>query len=192
MKNIDEKIYSIFAGVNGAGKSTLYKVNFDCDIGVRINYDEILKGFGGDWENEYDQRKAFALGMNKLLNAIKENKNINHETVLTGDIYNFFDMILKKNYKIRLYYVGVENFNIAIERVEKRKHLGGHGVSRDDIIRRYYESLENLKIVLPLCEETFIYDNTNNLLKVAEYKNGVETKLYNYCSWYNKLFENND
>lgn len=52
-----EPIYTIFAGVNGAGKSTLYhsmSMSTEEIPKVRINSDEILCEFHGDWRNPKD------------------------------------------------------------------------------------------------------------------------------------------
>ena len=43
--------YIIVAGINGAGKSTLYRgFPYLFENTIRINADEILRGFGGDWK----------------------------------------------------------------------------------------------------------------------------------------------
>ena len=44
------KKFTIVAGVNGAGKSTLYQLDPDLKCENRVNADEILKEFGGDWK----------------------------------------------------------------------------------------------------------------------------------------------
>lgn len=48
-------VYTIFAGVNGAGKSTLYSsMKEELSNQERVNSDEILKNFGGNWKNQED------------------------------------------------------------------------------------------------------------------------------------------
>lgn len=48
------KYYTVYAGVNGAGKSTLYRMQDEINDEKRVNSDEILRSFGGDWRNEHD------------------------------------------------------------------------------------------------------------------------------------------
>ena len=62
--------------------------------------------------------------------------------------------------------------DIAKERVRNRVKQGGHGISDEDVERRYVETLKNLKIVLPQCDLAAIYDNTENFRRFAIYKNG--------------------
>lgn len=50
---------------------------------------------------------------------------------------------------------------------------GGHGIPEKDIERRYYESLKQLKHVLPLCDIVEIFDNTKAFTKIASFENGV-------------------
>lgn len=50
---------------------------------------------------------------------------------------------------------------------------GGHGIPEKDIEKRYYESLKQLKVVLPLCDIVEIFDNTTAFTKIASFENGV-------------------
>ena len=59
-----------------------------------------------------------------------------------------------------MYYVGLENAELSIERVAIREQAGGHGIPEKDLRRRYVNSLDNLKKVLPLCDSVHIYDNS--------------------------------
>ena len=52
------KKFTIFAGVNGAGKSTLYYAEANCDLGIRLNSDEILHSSGLDWRDSSAQMLA--------------------------------------------------------------------------------------------------------------------------------------
>ena len=59
------------------------------------------------------------------------------------------------------------------ERVRIRVLKGGHGIPEEAIERRYYESLDNLKDVLDICNEINIYDNTNKFKHVAYICDGI-------------------
>jgi predicted ABC-type ATPase len=66
-------------------------------------------------------------------------------------------------------YIGVENPEIAKDRVKIRVSKGGHGISDDTIERRYYSSLKNLKAVIEACDEITIYDNTEIFKEILYY-----------------------
>lgn len=178
-----DKVYFIFAGVNGVGKTTLYNANRNTNLGVRINNDEILREFGGDWKNQNDQAKALLESLRLIQNCIENGLSFNHETVFTGDSYGFVKRIKNSGYKIYLHFVGVDNVEIAINRVNERVKKGGHGIEESDIRRRYKESLKNLKKVMPLCDRIYLYDNTECFKRVVEGKGGEITDIYNSCKW---------
>lgn len=78
-------------------------------------------------------------------------------------------------------YIGIDNPEIAKERVKIRVSKGGHGIPDKDIERRYYNSLKNLNEVIKICDEVNIYDNTEVLREIAYLKHGkivwVDKKL---------------
>lgn len=154
----------IFAGVNGAGKSTLYNSHID-DEGiknsVRINTDEIVRTFG-DWRNNVDQIKAGKIAIKLKNECFNQEKSFNEETTLTGKtILKTIEKAKELGYKIHLFYVGVNNPEIAKERVKNRVLRGGHNIEPEIIEKRYYESLENLKKIISKCDYVKIYDNTS-------------------------------
>lgn len=68
-------------------------------------------------------------------------------------------------------YIGVEDPEVAKERVKIRVSKGGHGIPDKDIERRYYDSLNNLNNVIGMCDEVNIYDNTEGLREIIYLKN---------------------
>lgn len=160
---MDEKIFTIFAGVNGAGKSTLYNspILEKEKLGVRINTDEIVRTFG-DWKNEIDQVKAGRIAIKLRKDCIEKGLSFNQETTLTGNsIIKLVNQIKEKGYKIHLFYVGVNSPKIAKERIAERVKKGGHDIPNETVEKRYYESIENLKKILLKVDLAEIYDNTN-------------------------------
>ena len=193
-----DKYFYIFAGVNGAGKSTLYKTNFlnkDIKNSIRINTDEIVYSFG-DWKSNIDQIKAGKIAIQLRNKCFLEEKSFNEETTLTGKtILKIIDKAKDLGYKIHLYYIGIDNPEIAKERVKNRIARGGHGISSNLIEKRYYESLQNLEKILSKCDLIEIYDNSvkfyrifyyedkqvfeNNIAKVNWIKNNLKELLNN-------------
>lgn len=134
----NSKVYTVFAGVNGAGKSTLYACDNSKNLGVRLNTDEIVRSFGSDWRDTKAQIKAAKQLLLIQQRCFDEGISLNRETTLCGaNIINSIRQAKQLGYFIHLRYVGVSNPQIAIDRVNKRISLGGHGVSEGTIKQRY-------------------------------------------------------
>ena len=158
-----KKVLYIFAGVNGAGKSTLYNSgNLDDNIkySTRINTDEIVRKIG-DWKNNSDQIKAAKIAINLRNDCLKYGKSFNEETTLTGKtILKTIDKAKELGYELQLFYVGVNNPEIAKERIRNRVEKGGHNIADEIVEKRYYESLKNLKQMITKFDEVYLYDNS--------------------------------
>lgn len=166
------KKYVIFAGVNGAGKTTLYQANSKYKNLPRVNMDEIVRGFGS-WKKDADIFKAGKIAVKQIKEYFENGKSFNQETTLCG--YSIFKNVMKAKdlgYEVELFYVGLASAELAKERVEQRVRDGGHGIPPEDIERRYVESLENLKKIIPLCDRVIIYDNTKSFRKITSFING--------------------
>lgn len=173
MKNSRKAI--IFAGVNGAGKSTFYNMSQDIPDfkeTVRINTDEIVREIG-DWRNDADQMKAGKIGIKLRNEAIRQGKSFNEETTLCGKtIIKLFEKLKENGYKIDLYYVGLKNSDIALERIKSRVANGGHDILAEKVRRRYEESRNNLEKVIPFCNSVSIFDNSESFRRLATIKEG--------------------
>lgn len=158
------KKYVLFAGVNGAGKSTIYRAFPDqfCDT-TRINADEILHSFHGDWHSEGDNFKAMRKAVLRLNQAFRNGDSINQETTLASSFKTYkrrIDEAHQLGYQVSLYYVGLASPDIAISRVRQRVAKGGHGVPEELIRRRYKFSLMRLDQLAKYFDEVNIYDNS--------------------------------
>lgn len=167
------KIYLLFAGVNGAGKSTLYETMATEIVDMpRINTDEIVKTIG-DWRNFKDVLAAGKIAVKRIDDYLTQGISFNQETTLCGaSIIKNIHRAKELGYCIILHYVGVESVDIAKERIRQRVQEGGHGIPDKDVERRYVESFEKLRRVLPICDEVVLYDNTESFVRVAVYRCG--------------------
>lgn len=183
------KKYILIAGVNGAGKSTLYQSMQSLQEMPRVNTDEILREFG-DWRNISDVMIAGKIAVKKIAQYFDEGVTFNQETTLCGNsILNYVTKAKKRGYFIELHYIGVESADIVKGRVLERVKNGGHGIPEKDIERRYVETFDNLKLVLPKCDLAVFYDNTIEFRRFAIYKNGDPVRVsHNAPGWY-KNFE---
>lgn len=168
------KKYILIAGVNGAGKSTLYQVLQSLHKMRRVNSDEVLREFG-DWRNPDDVMTAGKMATRRISQYFNENVSFNQETTLCGrSIIKNIKKAKEQGYFIELHYIGIERVEIAKERVLERVRQGGHGVSERDIERRYEETFKGLEVVLPICDLTAFYDNSDpvKLRRFALYDKG--------------------
>ncbi len=166
------KQYILFAGVNGAGKTTLYYTNQMYKELMRINVDETIRSFGS-WKNPSDVIKAGLMCVRSIHDCFRDGISFNQETTLCGkSIIRNIRKAKNLGYRIELYYVGVASPDLAKERVHERVKQGGHGIPDEDIERRYYESLRNLSLVIPLCDKVTVFDNSDGFIKLAEIENG--------------------
>ena len=169
-----KKVLYIFAGVNGAGKSTLYNSeNLDNEIkySTRINTDEIVRKIG-DWKNNSDQIKAAKIAINLRNDCLQYEKSFNEETTLTGKtILKTIDKAKELGYELQLFYVGVNNPEIAKERIRNRVEKGGHNIADEIVEKRYYESLKNLKQVITKFDEVYLYDNSIRYKHIFSFTN---------------------
>jgi len=153
------KRYVIIAGVNGAGKSTFYSAEDVFRDIEKINLDEVVRKIG-NWRNMDDVLRAGKIVVSRVKSYFENGISFSHETTLCGNsILKNIKNAKELGYEIELYYVGLERVDLAKERVRYRVSHGGHGVSDKDIERRYYESLHNMKNILPICNKVFLYDN---------------------------------
>ena len=185
------KKYILIAGANGAGKSTLYQSLQSLQSMPRVNTDEILREFG-DWRDMADVMTAGKIAVKKIAKYFDEGITFNQETTLCGkSIINNITKAKNRGYFIELHYIGVESAEIAKERVARRIKQGGHGIAEKDIERRYIETFDNLKIVLPECDLAAFYDNTKEFRRFAIYKNGKPIRVsHEIPLWYEKFIEN--
>ena len=183
---MDGKIFTIFAGVNGAGKSTLYNspILEREKLGVRINTDEIVKTFG-DWKSEANQVKAGKIAIKLRKDSIEKGLSFNQETTLTGkSIIKLVDQVKEKGYKVHLFYVGVNSPEIAKERIAERVKKGGHDIPSETVEKRYYESIESLKIILPKVDLAEIYDNSKfYTLAIVKSEGVIKPQIKDLPKW---------
>lgn len=192
MKNNKKAV--IFAGTNGAGKSTFYNMSQDIPDfkeTVRINTDEIIRKIG-DWRSDADQMKAGKTGIKLRNQAIKQGKSFNEETTLCGKtIIKLFEKLKENGYKIDLYYVGLKNSDIALERIKNRVANGGHDIPAEKVRKRYEESRSNLEKVIPLCNSVSVFDNSESFRRLATIKEGkLIQKADKVPFWFNSKLKN--
>lgn len=171
---MEDRNFYLFARVNGAGKSTLFSIiTEDIKETFRINTDEIVKKIG-NWKNEADQIKSAKIAIKLRNEYIEKGLSFNEETTLTGKtILKLIDKLKSKNYKLHLFYIGINSVDIVKERIRNRVLRGGHDIPDKIVEKRYNESLKNLLKILNKFDNVTVYDNTKEykmILKIINKK----------------------
>ena len=149
-----------YCGTNGAGKSTLRSFNQD-PVQIVIDSDHIAMQINPQNPRLADidaGRKAIGL----FRFAIKQHIDFSMESTLSGNsIIQRMKTAKENGFYVHLNYIGVNSVEINLARVKARVKSGGHFIAEDVVKNRYQISLDNLFLVLPYCDEIFIYDNSS-------------------------------
>ena len=149
-----------YCGTNGAGKSTLRSFNQD-PVQIVIDSDHIAMQINPQNPRLADidaGRKAIGL----FRFAIKQHIDFSMESTLSGNsIIQRMKTAKENGFYVHLNYIGVNSVEINLARVKARVKAGGHFIAEDIVRNRYQMSLDNLFLVLPYCDEIFIYDNSS-------------------------------
>lgn len=162
------RVFTIIAGINGAGKTSLYHVLKDADdLGHRVNIDELAKSYG-DWRNPRAQIYAGRTAMASIAEHIEKGESFHLETTLPGGaILKQIKEAKAHGFSVRLYFVGIDDIQVAIERVHQRMAGGGHGIGDSFILKRFSQLNANLRKILPLCDHAILFDNTVKFRQIA-------------------------
>ncbi len=182
------KFYTIVGGANGAGKSSFIgSLNEQySDLGLIIDADKLNLRFGGD------KVKGGKSAVEMISDCLEREISFTQETTLSGHkTLRTIKVARDKNYRIRLYYIGISSAEESLARIENRVRKGGHDIPKSDVIRRYEKRFEDLAKILPFCDEAVFFDNENGFVKVAEYKNGEIRTVGDFKpDWLNKFIKN--
>ena len=166
------KKYIIIAGVNGAGKSTLYHSFSYLKDMPRINVDDEVRRIGS-WKKPADVYRAGLKTVERLKGLLEGDETFNQETTLCGkSIFSNIKKAAENGFYVEIHFVGIASSELAARRVHRRVENGGHGIPDEDIERRFPESLENIRALLPTANRVIFYDNTVELRRIAVFDEG--------------------
>ena len=154
----------VIAGVNGAGKSSIGGATFRERGANYYNPDEaatrILARNPALSQTDANSA-AWHQGVRLLRRAISERKDFAFETTLGA---NTMPRLLREaatqGIEIHVWYVGLANAQLHIERVQARVRHGGHAIDTELIERRFEQSRINLIDLMPHLTELLVYDNS--------------------------------
>jgi predicted ABC-type ATPase len=154
----------VIAGVNGAGKSSIGGARVR-DLGTDYyNPDEAasrLLARDPSLSQSDANSAAWHQGVKLLRQAIAERKDFIFETTLGANtIPRLLQEAAAQGIEIHVWYVGLANAQLHIDRVEARVRRGGHAIATELIERRFEQSRINLIDLLPHLTELRIHDNS--------------------------------
>ena len=102
-----------------------------------------------------------------------------YETVMSHESKISFLKEAKLNgFRIYLYFIATEDFEININRVKIRVSQAGHDVNEESVKKRYFKSLLQLKKAVQISNRAYIFDNSGEAsLLIAEITDGNEVNL---------------
>ena len=181
------KTYTIIGGVNGTGKSSLTGVLRTQlkDLGIIIDVDKITA------QGNYSPIEGGKVALRRIKECLEKGVCFTQETTLSGHKTEITASEAKESgYFIRLFYVGLDNPEECLLRIENRVKHGGHNIPEHDVLRRFAGRWEAVAKILPYCDEAHFFDNNNGFVEVAEYINGeLILKGNNHPGWVIELSE---
>jgi predicted ABC-type ATPase len=152
----------IIAGPNGAGKTTAaYSLlPYVFNTVEFVNADEIARGLS-PFNFEGVTFQAGRIMIERLNQLSQDKKSFAFETTLSGLTYlNFIKKAKLAGYEIVLFFIWLENFQLAKSRVAERVRKGGHNIPEDVIERRYKKGMENFSVYASHVNDWYIFDNS--------------------------------
>jgi len=187
----------IVAGPNGSGKTSVtgkilkHEWIEGCEY---INPDNIARNMFGDWNSPDAVLSAARYATEAREKCIDEGRNLIFETVLSApDKVPFIQQAKQRGYFVRLFFIGTDNPQINAARVAHRVMDGGHDVPIPKIISRYYKSITNCGLLVPVVDRLYVYDNSvDNVFPQLLFRttDGKLTKQYAPVNdWANVIFQ---
>ena len=171
-------ILTVFAGINGAGKTTLYKYEkkfVGVDLGERVNPDEIFAQQSKKW-NPSSVIQSGRIAINKIKYCIANKLSFNWETTSLGRIGEKFITEAKAHgFEVHLNFVGMDDVEESLRRIDNRVACGGHGVPEEIVRSRHQYQSKGLAKALPLVDKAILFDNSETISVVGSF---FEKKLY--------------
>ena len=157
------RIY-VLAGVNGAGKSSIGGAAFRAFGADYYDPDEaartLIAADHGLSQTEANSA-AWNAGVRLLERAIEQRLDFAFETTLGANtIPRLLADAASEGIQIHVWYVGLSDLELHIERVKARVRRGGHDIPEQDIRRRYENSRLNLIALLPGLTALRVFDNS--------------------------------
>lgn len=137
------------------------------DVSLRENYIVDKSKVSHSYESA-----LVAMFLRQML--LQSGKTFSYETVMSHvSKIAEIEQAKKLGFRTYLYFVCTEDPLLNIERVTNRVVKGGHPVSDEKVVSRYYRALEQLVPAMRVCDRTYFFDNSSaKMTLVAEAHSG--------------------
>ncbi len=158
----------VLAGCNGAGKSSIGGAAL-LESGVRFyDPDEAARRIAAANAHLNPppaaaevNAAAWTQGRTLLERAIEKHLDFAFETTLGGQtMTELLEHAAGDGLAVHVWFAGLENVELHIERVRQRVSRGGHDIPHEKIVERYDSGRRNLVRLLPHLESVRVYDNS--------------------------------
>ena len=175
-KTNNPKLY-IISGPNGAGKTTFAREFLPdyVDCLEFVNADLIASGLS-PFLPESATIRAGRLMLERIHLLANRRTDFGFETTLSGKGYLRLLRGLKdRGYRISLFFLWVNDIEIALARIADRVRRGGHNVPEEIVRRRFHRGLTNFfRLYRPLVDFWAIIDNSTSVPNMVAFeKNGI-------------------
>lgn len=181
----------VLAGGNGAGKSTFYRTRL-APLGLPfVNADVIARELFPDTPEEHSYSAARIAG-DMREHMLLEGRSFCYETVFSHPSkIDFIARAKALGYQVILVFIHLASPGLNKARVSQRVEEGGHYVPDDKVEERILRVLTNIKIVIPLCDQVRILDNSRAddpfKLLVTIRENNIEEHHSSLLDWAREL-----
>jgi len=157
-----ENTILIIAGPNGAGKTTFARAFLAGSRMRFINADLIAAGLS-PFAPEPMALRAGRLMLEEIATSTARNENFAFETTLSGlGWLRHIRQWRKNGWRVVLYFLALQQVEMAIERVAQRVQQGGHAIPEAVIRRRFVAGSRNFEQhYKPAVNAWKHYDNSN-------------------------------
>lgn len=177
----------VVAGPNGSGKSTVTKGLSSAQEfpNVYINADDISKDELGSIKDDFERNmKAANLAEQRRQAALSSRQPFAFETVMsTPGKLALIDEAKSFGYSVDLIFITTEDAQINVLRVQNRVSQGGHPVDAGKIAERYNRTMELLPCAVEKSNFASIFDNSTQVVLVAEKTELGFNVIDNSCDW---------
>jgi predicted ABC-type ATPase len=155
-------IMYVFAGNNGSGKSTIRNLIVD-RLGISVNIDPDALARGIDSLHPESRKVSAGKEAIKLArDCIRNRRDFSVETTLAGgNAVRLMRDAKASGFEVTMFFVGLGDYHLNIERVAVRVKNGGHHIPSEDIVRRDHTSIQNLLSNLHLIDHLIVIDNSH-------------------------------
>ena len=176
----------VIRGPSGAGKTTsamaLMPELLECE--EYVNADAIAQALS-PFRPESVALDSGRLMLRRIHQLAAQNADFAFETTLASRSFAPLLSVWKaEGYTVTLLFLWLRSHELAVDRVRLRVQSGGHPISEDVIIRRYWAGLKNLvSLYLPLVDKWSVYDNSGPRPRLVAGRSESDVAVYDEGVW---------